>query len=160
MYRKEINEADVRYVIEHLRDADRHETIIQLGENYVDKCVELIMKANAEILLGCKKSDDTPVCVGGLADTEQKDIGVVWLLSTPEIVNHQICLLRHIKQVMQKADKRYWMTFNILYKENELAKKWLVKFGYNFDNPHPAGMNIPKDFEFFYRTKKMRGLSA
>ena len=158
MYRKEKNEKDVRYILEHLRDEDRHVAIFQKGENYIEECLKDIMNNDDYFVLGCKKSDDTPVCMGGCARTSEEGVGAVWLLSTPEIVDYQMCLLRNIKVELKKIDEDYWMTFNILFKENQLAKKWLSKFGFNFNNPHPVGLNVPKDFEFFYRTRKIRGL--
>lgn len=158
MYRKEKNEKDVRYILEHLRDEDRHEAIFQKGENYIEECLKDIMGNDDYFVLGCKKSDDTPVCMGGCARTTEEGVGAVWLLSTPEIIDYQMCLLRNIKVELEKIDEDFWMTFNILFKENQLAKKWLTKFGFNFNNPHPVGLNIPNDFEFFYRTRKVRGL--
>ena len=158
MYSKEINEADVRYILEHLRDEDRHEALIQKGENYIDDILSTVMKRKEMCLLGVKKSDDTPVCIGGYVDMGE-GVGCVWLLSTPEIVNHQVCLLRHIKEFIDNLDKKFWLTFNMLYCENKLAKKWLTKLGFKFDNPHPETLNIPDDFEFFYRKRTTRGLN-
>ena len=71
-------------------------------------------------------------------------------------VNHQNCLLRNLKKDIESFDEKFWMTFNFLYKENKLAKRRLSKFGYVFDKP--SGMNIPKDFELFYRKRHTRGL--
>ncbi len=157
MYRKEKNEKDVRYILEHLREEDKHEAIIQKGENYVEECLKDIMGNSEYFVLGCKKSDDTPVCMGGCARTNEQGIGIVWLLTTPEIVNHQKCLLRNLKKDIESFDEKFWMTFNFLYKENKLAKRWLSKFGYVFDRP--SGMNIPEDFELFYRKRETRGLN-
>lgn len=156
MYRKDKNEKDIRYILEHLRDEDKHEMIISKGEDYIEKYTQEVMNSNDYFVLGCKKSDDTPVCMGGCARTQEKGMGVVWLLSTPEIVNYQICLLKNIKKDIKEFDEDYWMTFNYIFSENILAKKWLEKFGYKFIKP--VGMNIPKNFEFFYRTRKIRGL--
>ena len=135
MYRKEKNEKDVRYILEHLREEDRHEAIIQKGENYIEECLKDIMNNDNYFVLGCKKSDDTPVCMGGCAKTSEEGIGIVWLLSTPEVVNYQMCLLRNLKKDIRLLNQEYWMLFNMLYSENELAKKWLTKFGFVFDNP-------------------------
>lgn len=157
MYRKEKNIKDVLYILEHLREEDKHEAIVQKGENYIWECLKDIMDNDSYFVLGCKKSDDTPVCMGGCAATQDEGIGVVWLLSTPEIVNYQMCLLRNLKIDLEKLDKKYWMLFNMLYTENELAKKWLKKFGFIFDNS--LGLNVPKDFEFFYKKRKLRGLN-
>lgn len=156
MYRKEKNLKDIKYILHNLRNEDKHEIISQFGENYIEEYSNLIMKRNDYFVLGCKKSDDTPVCMGGIADTDENGIGMVWLLCTPEIVNYQHCLLRNIKKDIQFFDKNYWFTFNYIFKENYLAKKWLSKFGYKFDKTVP---NLPNDFELFYRTRKTRGLS-
>ena len=156
--KREKDEADIRYILEHLREEDEHEAIVQYGEDYIEKAMNDIMKCKEFFIIGCRKSDDTPVCMGGCEKTDEVGIGVVWLLSTPEIAKHQICLLRHIKKLLREFDENYWMLFNMLYKENQLAKNWLTKFGFQFNNPY--GMNIPKDFEFFYRIRKTRRLKG
>lgn len=150
------DEAAIRYILEHLREEDKHEATVQCGENYIEKIVQDIKASRDFFIIGVSKADDTPVCMGGCEHTEADGIGVVWLLATPEIVNHQICLLKHIKKFLHDFDEDYWMLFNTLYKENELAKRWLSKFGFRFNNP--CGLKIPKDFEFFYRVRKVRRL--
>lgn len=157
MYPKRVNEKDARYILEHLREEDRHEAIVQKGENYVEECLKDILNGNDICVIGCKKSDNTPVCMGGCSPTNEEGMGVVWLLSTPEVVKYQTCLLRYIIKYFTVVDNKFWFTFNMLFSENKLAKRWLKKLGYSFENPHPKGLNVPKDFEFFYRTRT-RGL--
>ena len=149
MYRKEKNAEDVLYILKHLRPEDKHEAIIHSGEKYIDKCLKEIMECKGDYVMGCKKSDDTPVCIGGCEPTEDKEIGIVWLLSTPEIANHQMIILKNIKYELTKYQSRYWMLCNIIYQENFLAKKWLSKFGFKFDNIIEA--KLPEGFEFFYK---------
>lgn len=153
---REKDEEAIRYILEHLREEDRHEAIVQCGENYIEKIIQDIKKSKGFFIIGKRKADDTPVCMGGCETSDENGIGVVWLLSTPEVVNHQICLLKHIKRFIHDFDEDYWMLFNTLYKENELAKKWLTRFGFRFNNPY--GLKIPKDFELFYRVRKIRKL--
>ena len=156
MYRKKKNRKDILYILKNLRAEDKHEAIISRGENYIKECLNDLMKSKDYISIAKRKSDNTPVCMGGVAKTTEKGVGVVWLLSTPDIVNHQYYLLKNLKKELEKIDKEYWLTYNMIYKENTLAKKWLTKFGYKFENIF--GLKIPKDFEFFYRVKEMRGL--
>ena len=158
MYRKEKNEKDVLYILENLRPEDKHEAIIQKGKNYIEELLKEIMQCEKHFILGCTKKDDKPICMGGCAPTTEKGVGCVWMLSTPEVINHQICLLRNIKELMNDFDEDYWMTFNFIYSENTLAKKWLKKMGYSFNLARPVLTNLPKDFEFFYRLKNQRGL--
>ncbi len=158
MYEKEKNKADVLYILEHLRLEDEHEAKVQKGDNFKEIILQEIMDNKSRTYLGCKKSDDTPVCIGGYTDTNEKGVGVVWLLSTPDIEKNTVCLFRHIIGAFGEIDNKYWLTYNILYRENKFAKKWLKKLGYKFDNPKPKELNIPRDFEFFYRIRPTRGL--
>lgn len=158
MYEKEKNEKDILYILEHLRMEDEHEALIQKGDNFKEIILEEIMNKNTRTYLGCRKSDDVPVCVGGYVDTSEKGIGVVWLLSTPDIEKNKTCFLRNVIKAFDEIDNKYWFTYNILYSENKFAKKWLKKLGYRFNNPHPSGLDIPSGFEFFYRMRETRGL--
>ena len=158
MYEKEKNEKDVLYILEHLRPEDEHEARTQKGDNFKEIILEEIMSDKTRTYLGCKKSDDTPVVIGGYSDTNEEGIGVVWLLSTPEIEKNKTCLLRNIINALDEIDRKYWFTYNILFSENKFAKKWLKKIGFKFNNPHPVGLNVPEGFEFFYRVRKTRGL--
>lgn len=160
MYEKKKNEKDILYILEHLRAEDEHEAIIQKGENFKEIILQEIMDCKTRTYLGCKKSDDTPVCVGGYTDTQEKGVGIVWLLSTPEIEKNKNCLLRHIIKSFEEIDEKYWLTCNILYSENRFAKKWLKKLGFKFNNPKPDGINVPDGFEFFYRIRETRGLGT
>ena len=73
------------------------------------------MNCKTRTYLGCRKSDDLPICIGGFTDTQEKGVGVVWLLSTPEIENNKTCLLRHIVGAFEEIDAKYWFTCNILF---------------------------------------------
>ena len=159
MYRKDKNLDDVLYILNNLREEDKHEAMIQKGENYVELIANDVMNSQGIFVLGCSKKDNTPIVMGGCCKTDEKGVGVVWMLSTPEVEKNQICLLKNIKELINDFDKDYWMTFNVIYSENHLAKKWLKKMGYGFELAKPVFANLPKDFEFFYRTRKLRGLS-
>lgn len=153
MFRKKVNKKDVLYILKHLREEDKHEALIQKGSNYVKECLKDIMSYKDSCILGCDKKTKKPVCVGGIVKTKEHSIGVVWLLSTPDIANHQICLLRNIKAELKKAENNYWFLYNIIFKENALAKKWLSKFGFKFKKI--IGLD---DFEYFYRKRETRGI--
>ena len=158
MYCKEKNEKDILYILQNLRPEDKHEAATQHGNNYIEAIMNSIAEGKGYFTIGCSKKNDKPICMGGCFDTEEKGVGVIWLLSTPEIEKYQICLLRNIKELMSDFDKDYWMTYNFIYSENALAKRWLKKMGYSFNLAKPVLANLPKDFEFFYRLRKIRGL--
>lgn len=157
MYEKKKNKEDILYILEHLRPEDEHEARTQKGDNFKEIILNEMMDSKTRTYLGCKKSDNTPVCIGGFTDTNEDGVGVVWLLSTPEVEKNKSCLFRNIIMAFDEIDSKYWLTWNILFSENKLAKKWLKKLGYKFDLK-PQGIEVPEGFEFFYRIRQTRGL--
>jgi len=160
MYRKQKNEKDVLYILEHLRADDLEEVKAVHGDNWKENVFNDIMKTEFDVLLGASTEGDVPVCMGGAwhLDKDAEGIGVVWMLCTDEIVNHKICLLRELKKEFKKYDEKFWFLYNFIYKKNFFAKNWLKWMGFSFQHPHPECMNIPQDFEFFYRIRNKRGL--
>jgi len=160
MYRKEKNEADVLYILEHLRNDDLEECKAIHGDNWKEKVFNDIIKTNFDVLMGIRKDGDIPVCMGGAWHLEKdpEGVGVVWMLCTDEVTNHKICLLRELKKEFKKYDSEFWLLYNQIYCKNEFAKNWLKWIGFRFDKPKPYGMNIPDGFEFFYRIRKLKGL--
>ena len=156
MYEKQKNEKDVLYILKNLRPEDEAEARVLKGDDYINVLLQEIMSPNVITRLGCKKSDDTPVCIGGYTDAREEGAGVVWLLATNEVENYKTCLLRNIIKTLKEADEKYQVTYNFLFSENKLAKSWLKKTGFRFDNPQ--GINAPEGFEFFYRIRPVRGL--
>lgn len=167
MYRKKKNEKDVNYILKRLRKEDAHECLIQRGKHYRKDIIKDIMTSNQYVVVACEKTTNTPVLMGG-ATKVSDGVAVVWLLTTPKVVKHQICLLRELKKEIEKFDEKYWLTFNTIYKENRVAKKWLKKYGYRFPNDEEEKtladkcllkqIPVPEGFELFYRIRKPRGL--
>lgn len=160
MYRKQKNDADVLYILEHLRNEDREEVQAIHGENWKEIVFNDIMKTDFDVLMGVTKNGDVPVCMGGAWHIEGNpdNVGVVWMLCTDEIINHKLCLLRELKKEFKKYDKKFWYLYNFIYTKNEFAKKWLKWIGFKFDTPKPLGLKIPNGFEFFYRVNTRKGL--
>ena len=156
MYQVLKNEHDVQYILDNLRLEDMLELHTIYGNNYKEIAKNTIMSSEFPVLIGISKKNDIPVAMGGIWEVTPNDRGVagVWLLSTDRVKHHQISLLRAIKHEIEKADEKYWLTYNFIYERNFRAKKWLKWLGYKFDNPRPRGVNVPNGFEYFYRVNK------
>ena len=167
MYRKKKNEKDINFILKRLRKEDAHECLIQRGKHDRKDIIKDTMTSNQYVVVACEKTTNTPVLMGG-ATCVSDGVAVVWLLTTPKVVKHQICLLRELKKEIEKFDEKYWLTFNTIYKENRIAKKWLKKYGYRFPNDEEEKtltdkcllkqIPAPEGFELFYRIRKPRGL--
>ena len=160
MYRKAKNEKDVLYILEHLRSDDLEEVKSIHGDKWKENVFNDIMKTDFDVLMGITKKGDIPVCMGGAWHLEKDapGVGVVWMLCTDEIVNHKICLLKELKKEFIEYDKKFWFLYNFIFYKNIFAKNWLSWLGFRFNNPRPQIMNLPNEFEFFYRIREVRGL--
>ncbi len=160
MYRSIKTNDDVDFILEHLRNEDKEECIALFGDKWKEETKNRIMQTKFYVMLGKGKSDKTPICMGGIEQAEQDapGIGCAWFLCTDELKNHGIQILKELKKEVEQADEKFWLTYNMIYKTNHLAKKWLKWLGYKFDNPNPKGIEIPEGFEFFYRVRPIKGL--
>ncbi|MCD7740185.1 MAG: hypothetical protein LUH11_02430 [Candidatus Gastranaerophilales bacterium] len=154
MYRKQKNEKDVLYILDHLRADDLEEVKAVHGDKWKQQVYDDIMKTDFDVLMGVTKKGDIPVCMGGAWHLEKDEpgVGVVWMLCTDEISKHKICLLRELKKEFQKYDKTFWFLYNFIYYKNEFSKNWLQWMGFNFTK------STNEKFEFFYRIREKRGL--
>ena len=157
---KEKNEEDVLYILDHLRDEDKAECVAIHGDSYKSEVADSILNTNCNVIIGYDYNNDVPVCMGGVYQmpTDDKGVGIVMMLATDDIVNHQYSLIKGMIRLFKEYDKEYWFLYNMIYKSNNLAKKWLKYIGFKFDIPKPFGVNIPEGFEFFYRVKEYKGL--
>lgn len=162
MRRTNKNEKDVLYILDNLRDADRMELQEIWGEDWKSQTLENIMKTDFQVLIGKAGKNDVPVVMGGAWAADPNDPGAacVWLLSTDEVKNNQIGLLKQLRREIKFYDTKYWITYNKIHKNNEMAKNWLKWLGYCFDIPNPPGIVIPANFEFFYRKRNPKGLGG
>lgn len=160
MYRANKTDEDVEYILNNLRYEDEMELKTLFGDNWKEESKNRIMKTKFYVMLGKGKNDKTPVCMGGIEQDGKDDngIGCAWFLTTNEIKKHGIQILKELKKEVEKADEKFWLTYNVIYEKNYLAKKWLKWLGFRFDNPRPKGIEVPEGFEFFYRVRPIKGL--
>lgn len=170
MYRCEnYTTEDIKYILDNLREEDKLEAIENKGENFKEVIIDEIQKnKNQKILVGKTKKDDIPVLMYGCWELKENPaVGIIWMLSTPEIEKHQKCFLREMKKELKKVDEKYGLTLNQLYKENYIAKNWLKWVGFRFPAEEKIKTfldkeflkaNVPENFEIFYRERNVKGL--
>ena len=148
--RRKKNIKDVEYILDNLRQEDLNELKALWGENWRSETIKNIMTTDFDSLVGVS---DKPVVMGGIwgVGGENSKTACVWLLSTDEVKKHKISLIKNLSEEIEKAEKKYSILYNFIYKSNLSAKKWLKILGFRFDNPRPDGLKIPDGFEFFYK---------
>lgn len=152
LVRKKINKKDLLYILQNLRDEDKEEVKLNYGDNYIQEELKSILKTNA--LLAVDSITKKPILVYGISPLQNKKSALIYMLSTKEIVYYKRSFFTELKKEIKKIDKNYYYVCNIIYKKNFLAKKWLKKIGFNFDISNLSFMNVPDNFEYFYRIRK------
>lgn len=143
---------DILYILNRLREEDKSELIELFGNKWKRKTLKRLKNTDVIIL---KNSNSLPFAMGGIEGINS--VACVWLLTTDEVYNNKYRLAKVIKKELLSASEKFEIFYNFIYKSNFSAKIWLKKAGFKFDNPKPRGIDIPKNFEFFYMlTKKER----
>lgn len=169
MYRAENNIEDVRYILDHLREEDLKEVITSRGEKWKEEILNELENENIPYSLGRTKEGDIPVLICGAYATDKNNpsLGVVWMLSTPEIEKHQIAFLKKMKKEIEIYDEKFGILYNQIYEANQLAKNWLKWAGFRFPKEEKKKTfldkiflktNVPEEFEIFYRERPVKGL--
>ena len=170
MYRsKEISHTELLSILNNLREEDRIECETTRGENWKESLYNDLISSSSEFILAKTKKGDIPVLIAGAwaVDKDNPQIGCVWLLSTPEITKHKICFLREMRKEIAKYDEKFSLLYNQIYIKNELAKSWLKSVGFRFPRSEKKPnvidkafrkIEVPENFELFYRERPLKGL--
>lgn len=153
MLKTDKNINDVIFILDNLRNEDKLELKTLWGEDWKRLALENIKNTNYMVLTGKNKTGkNIPIAVGGFEELykRQEHIACVWLLSARYIKYNKNLFFKTIGKLLYYASFKYKIMYNYIFKSNFEAKKWLKKFGFRFDNPHPEGIIVPEDFEFFY----------
>jgi hypothetical protein len=157
MLKKVQKKSEIIFILKNLRNEDKQEVIALYGNLWKKKILNESFNKDCLIVYGFDKNGNKiPIAMGGFYEPfkENKTIACVWLLSTCFISENKILFVKILKNQILKADKKYKIMFNFIYKTNFEAKKWLKKLGFKFDNPKPKGMIVKENFEFFYKVNE------
>jgi hypothetical protein len=150
------------WIADHLRDADKNEIEQAVGRPPREVIEESILNSRLAI---CVRKDEggPPVAVFGVADYGLADgaqfglpdlaaceIGVVWMVATPEVDTCKVAIARDAKAWVKTLGKNYDVLMNVVWEGNQLHIKWLRYAGFVLRSAVAFG---PYDSDFlpFYR---------
>lgn len=151
--RKEVNEKDLLFILQNLREEDIEELKVSHGDNYIQAEMKSIFE-NCEAMLAVDDKTEKPIFVYGVHPLPYGNEAIIFLLSTPEIVKYIRSFMIEMKKELEEYDKRFFYLSNIIYEKNFIAKKWLKKVGFKFDYTEFCFYKVPDGFEYFYRIRK------
>ena len=93
-------------------------------------------------------NEDRVVMIMGVIP-QGKNLGMIWLLSSPEIKNISIAFLRNCKGVLDLYHKSFPVLYNYIDARNTVHLNWLKWLGFNFIKEHEKfGYEKRKFIEF------------
>ncbi len=151
------------FILSNLREEDEKEIIAVWGSNWKQRLLFSLSKTKVLFAFGKNsKGENVPIAMGGFYEPfiENPEIACVWLLSTKDVYLNKISIMKEIRKQILIAEKKYSLMYNYIYKSNKLAKKWLKKLGFCFNNPKPKELTVRKGFEFFYKVTNGKDLQC
>ena len=160
MLKRTNDKSIISYVLTHLREEDKQELIALYFENWQEKTLKNLAEREFFVLYGLDDENrKVPIAIGDVDSIFEKTqrIACVWLLSTVWINKNKRKFFNAVKEQLLLVEKDFDILFNFVYESNSIAKKWIKKLGFCFDNPKPIEFSVEDGFEFFYKSKERNG---
>ena len=126
---------DIDYVSPRLRIADYNECLAAVGKQPRDVLHISLNLGDISLTLRAPNGERVGLC-GVVPCPSIPEAGVVWMVATDDIYQHQITFLRNSKRALQDLSKDYLVLFNCVDARNEVHIKWLKWMGFTFINKH------------------------
>ena len=143
-----------KFILNNLRDEDLRELKDIRGKNWFKSALKNLEGTEVIVMFAPNEQNNMiPIAMGGFEPYFENGnkLAIVWLLSTKFIKYHKFLFWKELKTYFNQEKSKYSILFNFIYKSNFQAKSWLKLLGFSFDNPKPQGIDIPENFEFFYK---------
>ena len=154
MLKKCCSDYEYIFVLNNLRDEDKIELYALFGSKWYQQTIDNLKNKSFLVFYGKDfENNSVPIAIGGFHSINKgyPKIACVWLLTTIYIYKNKLSFFKMLKSQFKKNNKKYQIMYNFIYKSNYMAKSWLKKFGFKFDNPKPKNIQLPTNYEFFYK---------
>jgi len=135
---------DVVDVSSRLRAEDWREAFILTGE---DPRYYLPANFNRGTTYVIFNSQGENVALAGVDDVGSGH-GLIWMVATPSLLNHQIEFLKHSKAWIEEVTRPYSLVGNLVHAENKVHLRWLQWCGFTFLRKVEAGKPPATFIEF------------
>lgn len=118
--------ADAVVLFENLRQEDKSE---MEGLGHFGPPVIPASIAISEVAVSLfSKEDQLAGCAGIVRQSD--DVGLVWLLCTPEVQKYPVALVKHAKKWLAEQEQNYRILWNLADARNHLHHKFLKMLGF------------------------------
>lgn len=113
--------------------------IKKMGQFSVEKALRHSIEQSFGGMTGIFFHDNRPIALFGVAPF--LDMGVPWLVGTPDITYHQKTFLRETRFWVRQWQKHYSHLTNIVDADYGAAIRWLTWLGFTINPPEPLGLD-------------------
>lgn len=130
--------ADLDWIAQNMSHADADEVLATAGLS-PRAALDVSSKVSRDTFVGLVNG--VPICAFGIGQrTLLDDVGVPWLLGTPDIRKHARIFLTVSKTWIGNEAKKYSRLENWVDARHTRAVKWLKWLGFTVDDPTPHGI--------------------
>lgn len=151
MIKKQKSRRKAKYILNHLREADRQEMLEAYGDKWFQRVLNSLMKVN--FVVGVSKRTGKPFVIFG-DKADENNNGVIFLLSTKEIENRKFALIRASRQELAQIESKYDMIYNLIHDRNYKMHHLLKALGFRV----MKYIQVKKNFKFFYKRNFLKGV--
>ncbi len=140
----------VEYLAAHMRVADVAEVLAASGKRPIDAIRSGLERSSHSV---AALVDGVPVCVLGVGrKSALSDIGVPWMLATPDLDQNALGLMRRAPAALAEMLSHYGTLENYVDERNVVSARWLRRLGFQLEAPAPFGVSgLP--FHRFWMTR-------
>lgn len=120
--------SDAEYIAEHMREADRFELSAH-GREPLEALEDGMNDSQFSLTV---LREDRPVLMFGVAPGIEPGHGIIWLLSTDELLDMKKSFLRHSKEWLETLGLGYSYLSNVVDARNTVHVRWLKWMGMEF----------------------------
>jgi len=143
---------DVEYIAPRLRQADISECFAATGREPLGILQQGLNLGDITLTLRAPNDDRVGLC-GVVPSASLPEAGVVWMVATDDIYQHQITFLRNSKRALQYLSEDYLVLYNCVDARNSLHIKWLKWMGFTFIKKHE---NYGAEKRLFYEFVRIK----
>ena len=142
---------DIDFVAPRLRKADYNECMASTGQKPRGVLHRSLDLGDISLTLRAPNGDRVGLC--GVVPSPLAEAGVVWMVATDDIYQHQTTFLRNSKRALKHLSEDYLVLFNCVDARNSLHIKWLRWMGFTFINKHE---NYGAEKRLFYEFVRIK----
>lgn len=133
---------DIYHVAAKMREADIEELIAARGDEVNPLVALRLASLRSDPCYSWCTEKGEPIAAYGFAKYPGKpEVGVPWLLGTPELNRHACAYLREARRILDEMlETRFRYLINFVYTKNKSSVKFLKALGFTMHDPEPYGV--------------------